>query len=206
MQYEKVLKLIAQWCQPHLQVDGRYIQLKFDEIAEAIFKRLIANKTVNLKDTTTVMELKELKKDTALCRSILDAVNQYLEVEGYGGNSEDYYSSDNSYINRILESKLGIPISLSLMYSCILGRLGVVCEAINFPRHFLLRWLEHPDLATEAERYSYIDVFHGGKRLNCSQAKALLSAELVNARDVFLVASPVDAARRMLRNLISIGN
>ena len=138
-QYEKVLIVIAQWCQPHLQVDPEKIRQSFDDMAEATFQRL---KDLNAVDANTIKSLadfKVVKKDSSLSRTVFDAANRYLDAEGFTGNTDDYYSPENSYINRVLETKLGIPISLSLMYACVLARLGIHCQPINFPRHFLLR-------------------------------------------------------------------
>ena len=73
-------------------------------------------------------------------RAILAAANIVLfEVEGLAGNAEDYSNPDNSYINAVLESGRGIPISLSLLYCAVLQRLGVLLLPVNIPGHFLLK-------------------------------------------------------------------
>merc|ERR1711915_924530 len=159
---------------------------------------------IDRKVAENIEDLKQMKKTVELSKSILDATNDYMQKYNFVGNSENYYLPDNSFINKVLDSKKGIPISLSLMYLCILSRLGVHCEPINFPRHFLLRWLEHPELSS-TEMYTYIDVYNRGKRLNSFQARQLIGSELLNSDNIFLVATPIDAGKRMLRNLISIG-
>ena len=77
-----------------------------------------------MKDLTT---LRKMSKSREIEAAILDTTNNFLEVEGFSGNSDNYYLPDNSYIDRILETKLGIPISLSLLYLCLVGRLGIKC-------------------------------------------------------------------------------
>ena len=203
--YERVLILIAQWCQPHVDIDKDDIRTRLDTQAEDIFKSLVDNMLIDQKKISSPEDLRRVELEPALCRRVLDTANQNLAEAGFKGNSDNYYLADNSFINRVLDTKLGIPISLSLMYSCILARLGIICEPINFPRHFLLRWLEHPELTVPNQRYSYIDVFNGGQRLTATEALEQLGPELVQPDNIFHVATPVEAAQRMLRNLISIG-
>ena len=50
-----------------------------------------------------------------------------------GLGADDYYNPNNSYIDVVLETKLGIPISLCLLYTSVLARLGVTCKPVNFP-------------------------------------------------------------------------
>jgi hypothetical protein len=48
------------------------------------------------------------------------------------------------YLFQVLSSETGIPITLSIVYSAIARRLGVICEPVNAPSHFLLRWKQDP--------------------------------------------------------------
>ena len=136
---------------------------------------------------------------------MLDVTNEFLVTEGFDGNKENYYLPDNSYINRVLETKLGIPISLSLMYLCLVGRIGVNVEPVNFPRHFLLRWRQYPT-RTGNKQFTYIDVFKKGARMQESETSELLpTVGIALEPDYFNVATPRQTAQRMLRNLIAIG-
>lgn len=61
-------------------------------------------------------------------------------VKGFLGNSEDYYQADNSFLNKVLERRLGIPISLAILYLGIARRLGVTnMVGVGFPGHFLVK-------------------------------------------------------------------
>lgn len=59
---------------------------------------------------------------------------------GFGGNINNYYDPDNSYLNRVLETRLGIPISLGLIHISVGARLGMPVGGVNFPGHFLVRY------------------------------------------------------------------
>ena len=45
---------------------------------------------------------------------------------------------------QVLKNKTGIPITLCIVYLAVARRLGVLCEPVNFPTHFLIKWKEHP--------------------------------------------------------------
>ena len=98
--------------------------------------------------------------------TILAAANLVLyEVEGLAGNAEDYSNPDNSYINAVLESGQGIPISLSLLYCTVLQRLGVVLLPVNIPGHFLLKsdtlLYKRPDCTTARMPYYRVTFLTG---------------------------------------------
>jgi regulator of sirC expression with transglutaminase-like and TPR domain len=58
---------------------------------------------------------------------------------GFSGDSKDYYNPDNSYINRVLETHRGIPITLALVYMGVGEALGLNIDGVGFPGHFLLK-------------------------------------------------------------------
>jgi len=69
---------------------------------------------------------------------IITRLNYILfEQEGFRGNRENYYDPDNSFLNRVLEKKIGIPITLSLIYIEVARRLGLDVRGIGLPGHFI---------------------------------------------------------------------
>ena len=73
-------------------------------------------------------------------RAQVEGLCFYLkDVVGLHGDAERYYERDNSYIDRVLETHCGIPITLGVIYAEIGQRLGLRCEGVNFPGHFLVR-------------------------------------------------------------------
>ena len=70
---------------------------------------------------------------------------RYLfEVAGYLGNREAYGDPRNSYLNEVLDRKLGIPITLSVLAIAVGRRLGIPLEGVGMPGHFLIRSPEGP--------------------------------------------------------------
>lgn len=75
---------------------------------------------------------------------IVRALADLLHGEhGFAGNTEAYYDPRNSYLNDVLDRRLGIPITLSALYLVIGRRLGLPLEGVGMPGHFLVR-LRHP--------------------------------------------------------------
>ena len=86
---------------------------------------------------------------------------------GFRGNHEDYYTPENSFINRVLERKLGIPISLAVVYIEVARRAGVRAAGVGFPGHFLVR-------IEDDERVVIVDPF-SSRSLHRSELEDLLA-------------------------------
>src|SRR5204862_6211385 len=68
------------------------------------------------------------------------ALNEFLFGDmGYAGNTEEYYDPRNSYLNEVMDRKIGIPITLSVLYMAVGRRVGLPLEGVSFPGHFLVR-------------------------------------------------------------------
>ena len=130
---------------------------------------------------------------------IVQEINRYLFVEkGFGGNDDDYYDPRNSFINNVLDRRLGIPLTLSLLYMVIGDRLGFAIEGISFPGHFIIR-PQHPDLEI------FIDPYNKGEILfpeDCAAKLTQLYGQQVPLQPEYL--APVSIRRildRLLNNL-----
>ena len=73
---------------------------------------------------------------------------------GFRGNDDDYYDPRNSFLNDVLKRRLGIPITLALVYMEVGRRVGAPLLGIGMPGHFLVRHRDEADV--------YVDAFYGG--------------------------------------------
>ncbi|MDO9403394.1 MAG: tetratricopeptide repeat protein [Polaromonas sp.] len=70
----------------------------------------------------------------------LRALNQFFFRDlGFGGNINDYYDPDNSYLNAVLRTRRGIPITLAVLWLELAGGLGLNARGVAFPGHFMLK-------------------------------------------------------------------
>ena len=90
-----------------------------------------------------------------------------FEEEGFFGNTTHYYSPLNSYLPAVLESHLGIPITLALVYKAVAEHLGIRVVGLNTPYHFLV------EVRDEGERM-IVDPFLGGRVLTHEDVRKLL--------------------------------
>lgn len=151
----------------------------------------------------------------AACRAQLDALAQrartalvtdaarlcwfLAEAEGFRGNARDYYNPDNSYLDRVLATRSGIPISLALIYLRIAEALGLEAAGVGFPGHFLVR-IAAPGSATA----ELIDPFTG-RTLSRDDCRALLHTGTRGtvgfSEQLLQPARKREILQRMLRNL-----
>ena len=90
---------------------------------------------------------------------LLESLNRFLfRTLGFRGNTEDYYDPKNSYLNEVLERRLGIPITLSLVFMEIGRRIGLHIEGVGMPGHFIVKCL-HNGLEV------FVDPFNQGEIL-----------------------------------------
>lgn len=134
--------------------------------------------------------------------ALANSLSEYLFDEvGFRGNSEDYYDPRNCFLNEVLRRRLGIPITLSLVYMEIGKRLGIRFEGVGMPGHFLVRF-------NSGLEDLFIDPFHRGILLSGQECIRRL-------QDVAGTAVPWDQSyldpvsnrelvARILRNLIAI--
>lgn len=93
-------------------------------------------------------------------RATVEVINRHLFLTlGFRGNKRDYYDPDNSYLNRVLDRRLGIPISLSVLYLLLGRRLKLPLSSVNLPGHFVLQWQSH-------KLRFFIDPFNEGRLLS----------------------------------------
>jgi regulator of sirC expression with transglutaminase-like and TPR domain len=126
--------------------------------------------------------------------AMLERINRFLFVEmGFKGNQQQYYDPANSYLNLVMDRRIGIPISLCAVYLLICRRLKLPVAGIGMPGHFLCRY------QTPREEH-YIDAFHGGQLLSRIDCLRRLKQFAVDYEDTVL--QPI-SARRILHRLIS---
>lgn len=115
---------------------------------------------------------------------------------GIGGNVDDYSNPDNSYLNRVLETRRGIPISLSILWMEVGRRAGIEMQGAGLPGHFVVY-----------AGGQMVDPFHYGEAIGFDEAAALIANALggeprLDKRWLEPVEGPA-IIRRLVRNLLN---
>ena len=144
--------LIAQDAYPSLDIAG-YVR-RLDEIAAPLKARVGEGSSLG---------------------EMISALNGHLFGElGFRGNEEDYYDPRNSYLNEVVDRRLGIPITLSALYIEIARRIGLTVVGVGLPGHFIV----------EARRDTssvLLDPYHGGESLTSEDCERLVESAYGNS-------------------------
>lgn len=141
-------------------------------------------------------ELRERINPAAKPRQTLSVINRFLfEQLDFRGDEKDYYDPDNSYLNRVMDRRLGNPISLCVIYLLVAQRLKLPVVGVGLPGHFLARYQNSADEI-------FIDAFYRGRfltRNDCTHHLLRGNYPLNEAH--FSPASPHRILTRMCANL-----
>lgn len=136
--------------------------------------------------------------------SRIAALNQYLFDElGFAPNADDFYDPRNSFLNDVIERRVGIPISLSLLYMAIGARIDLELCGVCFPGHFLVK-------CKAPEGTVVLDPYAGGMSLGLPDLQRRLrevrGGEVSRAiiAGLLVASSKKEILVRMLRNLKAV--
>jgi regulator of sirC expression with transglutaminase-like and TPR domain len=112
----------------------------------------------------------------------------------FRGNTDDYYSERNSLLPHVIETRMGIPITLAILYRMVAGRAGMKVDGINLPGHFIAR---HGEVL--------FDPFHKGRILAKADCEEILARQNLMLRASHLeAATPRQILLRVLANLLYV--
>ena len=131
---------------------------------------------------------------------VLQAMRTVFRDEGFQGNEKEYYDPRNSFLNEVVERKVGIPITLSLLTIEVARRLDLHLQGVGFPGHFLVKCPQQTGLPGEI----FIDAFNGWELLGSDECTARFRAVLHGRPFDKSLLDPVDSRHiltRLLHNL-----
>ncbi len=148
-------------------------------------------------------EIQQRLKEKTKPAGRLAALDNYLFKEnGFHGGRVEYYHPANSHLNRVIDEREGLPITLSILYMELGRRIGLNIDGIGLPGHFVVAHVV--DGKDDAETTQLIDVFDGGTRLSRRDAAAIVGRRLTE-EDLRPQTTP-EILTRVLRNLIGVAS
>jgi len=130
----------------------------------------------------------------------------FFQELGFGGNVNHYYDPDNSYLNRVLERRRGIPITLAILWLELAHSIGLQAQGVNFPGHYMVK-------ISLPQGQVVMDPFTGqslgredlSERLDPYKKRSGLFGEFDVPVELYLqAAEPRQTLARVLRNLKEI--
>ncbi|HKL03555.1 MAG TPA: transglutaminase-like domain-containing protein [Cryomorphaceae bacterium] len=176
----------------------------------------------DLDETEAKRELQKIRQDVWLeVNDELTALEKIkvfnhiiFDVHGFRGNKKNFHAAQNSYINTVLESKKGNPLSLSVLYIVIAESLDIPIYGVNLPNHFLLAYLDKynimrlidgsfdPNDETNDVLF-YVNAFSKGTIVHKSEITSYLEQlKLDKKPEFYLPCDNITILIRLLNNLI----
>lgn len=139
-------------------------------------------------------DVKYATSRNAQMQIVLDYI---FKEENFRGATSNYFNPENSFLNRVMDRKEGIPISLAMIVLFVASRLGLPFYGVNMPMHFLMKY--------EGDAGDvYLDPFNGGSVVSVDQcAYFLKKSGLQPVKEHFTAASGSQMLARTIRNLIN---
>jgi regulator of sirC expression with transglutaminase-like and TPR domain len=189
--FEKLMKKPDQ--QIHLAEAALYIAR--DEYPDINISGYLAQ----LKEWSTALRRESTRKPGS---SRLDLLNNLLfEQMQFSGNIDNYYDPKNSFLNEVIDSRKGIPISLSVIYLELAWSLGLDATGVGFPGHFLVQVNHRGETV-------YVDAFYKGRVMTAEECvefwKDISEGEVEFQSSFLSQLSKHQILIRMLRNLKGI--
>ena len=131
--------------------------------------------------------------------SIINETNHFFFMElGFKGNKKNYYDPSNSFIDKVIDTKLGNPILLSVIYLLVTRKLGLPFSGVNMPAHFLIQYYDTVDPI-------YIDPFSQGEIITRTICEERIKALKLSWQNEYLSApTGKQIVTRIMQNLINI--
>ena len=131
----------------------------------------------------------------------------FFSIYGFRGNKNDFHHPKNAYINHVLHSRKGSPISLAILYLEIAQRLKVPVYGVNLPEHFVLAYTDLPlpfgDENDPNNILFYINLFNQGSFFQMEDIEEFLKQLKLEVKAQFyLPCSKVEVIKRLINNLI----
>lgn len=187
---------------------------KLDKIAECALQlsKIIYYNDMNVKKY--LEELNLMQKELNIKRKssninfsrptqIIELINEYMfKEQEFKANIHDYQNPLNNFLNIVIEKKIGIPITLSIIYITLAQSVNFILYPVNFPRHFLVKYV----LDDANHNEIIIDPFNKGRIMDDYALKNLIDSFFPN-QNIPLTKKLVEKANlsqviiRILNNL-----
>lgn len=128
----------------------------------------------------------------------------FFEIHKFSGNHSNYYAPQNYYLNQVLDTHKGNPVSLGIIYIELAKRLNLPIYGINLPKNFILGY---KDISAQNKKESilfYINPFNKGAVLGKREIDFFLQQQKIEPDESFFYpCSNSDIIERLIRNLIN---
>lgn len=200
----------------HISLAGAALLVSREEYPQLPEERYLSQLDLLAEETRDRMD-----DETAPLFVLQELLNTLYNRHGFRGNREAYYDPRNSFLNDVLDRKLGIPLTLGIVVLEVGWRLGLPLEGVNFPGHFLVRFrgdaidllidpYDDGAVRFEDEAQELLDRVYGGmirvddSFLRAATKREMLVRLLVNLKSLYLNVRDHGRALAVVERLLLI--
>jgi len=194
LQFDSIKKELSNWQKTSELnlIDGALIIAKYqypdldEQKIIKYFNEIVQDTWLELNDNLTALEQ-------------VNVINKVMfEIHGFHGNKKNINSPKNSYINNVIESKKGNPITLGIIYVAICQRLSIPIYGVNIPAHFILAYAENIK-----EVLFYINIFNKGTVFSKNDIdKFLEQLKQAPKEEYYIPCNNLTIIKRVIQHLI----
>ncbi len=195
--FRDIVKSLKKWIQKKDKnlLEAWFIISKYQypDIDEQFYRTKIYNlvSQINLEVEQTYSELEKIS-----------AFNRvFFTQNGFRGNTRNFQSPDNSFINTVIDKHMGNPLTLSMLYIIIAEKINLPLCGVNMPKHFIIGFEDVNEINGDPIKF-YINPFNKGAILNRQDLEVYLKREkLKEDSKYFTPCGNTTVIKRLLNNL-----
>jgi regulator of sirC expression with transglutaminase-like and TPR domain len=121
-----------------------------------------------------------------------------FDVYGIAGNKKHFLSTDSNFLNKVLETKNGNPLLISVIYVIVANALNIPIYGVNLPEHFIVAYADSPN-----EVHFYLNPFAKGSIFSKREIDAFLTQlQIEKKEEYYLPCSNNEIIIRMINNMM----
>ncbi|MGB1988393.1 MAG: transglutaminase family protein [Flavobacteriales bacterium] len=196
--FRDIVKSLKKWIQKKEKnlLEAWFIISKYQypDIDEQFYRTKIYN-LVSQINVEVEKNYSELEKISAFNKV-------FFTQNGFRGNTRNFQSPDNSFINTVIDKHKGNPLSLSMLYIIIAEQIGLPICGVNMPKHFIIGFEDENEINGDPIKF-YINPFSKGAILNRQDLEVFLKREkLKEESKYFTPCGNTAIVKRLLNNLL----
>lgn len=170
----------------------QYPDLKFEQV-EKLLANLKRDIWLEINNNLTALEKTRVMNHV------------FYELYGFSGNSSNFYAPQNSYINLVLETKKGNPVSLGIIYIALAQSLDIPIYGVSMPKNFILSYIDqfNVELSENKDVLFYINPYNKGTVLGKREIDYFLKQQkLEPEKSYYQPCSNIEIIKKLILNLI----
>lgn len=176
----------------YLVAKYQYPELKFESV-QKLFEKIKRDAWLEINNNLTALEKTK----------VLNHI--FFHAHGFSGNSINIQAPQNAFINHVLDTKKGNPITLGIIYMALANQLDMPVYGINLPKHFILGYVDplYQSLTNEQEILFYINPFNKGAVLGKREINYFLKQQNIKPeKSYYYPCSNLEIIQKLILNLI----